>query len=62
MIIPDALLHDNTAYSVDDIENIYNKIRHLCSYVGTSIKYLNIPISVDLETTSFYDDKNQKPL
>ena len=60
MIIPDALLHDNTAYSVDDIENIYNEIRHLCSYVGTSIKYLNIPISVDLETSSFYDDKNQK--
>lgn len=61
MIINDNWLSDNTPYKPTDIDVILNKIKPACKYVGIGkIKYLNIPLSFDTETTSFYDNHNEK--
>lgn len=55
MRIPVEWLNDETIYNINNMDIILNKIRPHCSYVGTVVKYLNIPVSFDIETTSFYD-------
>jgi len=61
MLIKDIWLNDNTPYKSNQIVEVLDKVRGVCKYVGTGkTKYLNIPISFDIETTSFYDKDNQK--
>lgn len=61
MIINDMWLHDNTPYSPSDCIKVFEKISEICKYVGSGkTKYLNIPISFDTETTSFYNDRGEK--
>lgn len=60
MIIPQEFLSDETPYTIDDIDMICNRIKPYCRYVGEKTKYLNIPISFDIETSSFYDADGNK--
>ena len=60
MTIPVEWLNDETIYSVNDIDMLYNRIRTQCRYVGDKNKTLNVPISLDLETSSFYDTDGNK--
>ena len=60
MIIPQEFLSDETPYSIDDIDMVCNRIKPYCRYVGEKTKYLNIPISFDIETSSFYDTDGNK--
>lgn len=60
MIIPDKWLKDEKCYSVKEMDIIINTIYEKCAYVGKKIKYLNIPVSFDIETTSFIDEHNNK--
>lgn len=60
MIIPDKWLNDETCYTCNDVDLVYDKIKSHCTYVGEKVKYLNVPISFDIETTSFYDVNGNK--
>lgn len=61
MLINDTWLNDNTPYTIKDIDKVLSTIKPACKYVGEgSIKYLNIPVSFDTETSSFYDANNEK--
>lgn len=61
LIIRDEWLCDNTAYTPDQIDVVIDKVWSKCKYVGNSKKkYLNIPLSFDTETTSFYDTNGDK--
>ena len=60
MIIPQEFLTDETPYTIDDIDLICNRVKPYCHYVGEKTKYLNIPISFDIETSSFYDIDGNK--
>ena len=61
MHIDQSILDSNTVYSPADVNMILDTIWDKCSFVGNGkIKYLNIPISVDLETSSFYDVNGDK--
>ena len=61
MLIPKEWIEDNTPYQPTDIDMICDKVKDISSYThDNKVKYLNIPISFDTETTSFYDENNQK--
>lgn len=61
MRIKQEWLNDKTAYKPTDIDDIINKIWSNCSYTYEGkTKYLNIPASFDIETTSFYDVNGDK--
>lgn len=61
MIISDKWLSDNTPYKPTDIDYIINKVWDKCTYTHEGkTKYLNIPVSFDTETTSFYNDYGEK--
>lgn len=61
MIIPDKWMQDNTPYTPQDIDMICAKVKRIASYTHDGkIKYLNIPVSFDTETTSFYDKNGEK--
>ena len=59
MIIPDEWLNDETPYSINDLDIILNRIKSKCKYVGDKTKYLNIPVSFDIETSSFYEGERK---
>ena len=61
MIIKTEWLEDKTAYKYTDIDMVINKIWNSCKYTCEGkTKYLNIPASFDIETTSFYDENGNK--
>ena len=61
MRIKTEWLEDKTAYQPKDIDDIINKIWCNCSFTHEGkTKYLNIPASFDIETTSFYDENDEK--
>lgn len=61
MLIPKNWIKDNTPYTPQDMDMICDKVKDIAVYTHEGkIKYLNIPISFDTETTSFYDSDNQK--
>lgn len=61
MIIRDKWINDNRAYSPYELDTVINMVWDSCKYVGTGkTKYLNIPLSFDTETTSFYDAHGEK--
>lgn len=61
MLIKSSWLKDNTPYTPDQTTQVLDKISCVCKYVGSGkTKYLNIPISFDCETTSFYDKNGEK--
>ena len=61
MIIKPEWMNDNTPYKPEQIDMVIDKIWNVCKFVGKGkTKYLNIPVSFDTETTSFYDKNNQK--
>ena len=61
MIISPEWINDNTAYTPNEIDLVIDKIWYSCKYVGKGkTKYLNIPVSFDTETTSFYNINNEK--
>lgn len=61
LLIQDRWLNDNTPYKPTDIDKVLSIIKPVCKYVGDGkTKYLNIPVSFDIETTSFYDSNNEK--
>lgn len=61
MIINDNWMKDNTPYQPKDIISVLDKISGVCRYVGKGkTKYLNIPVSFDTETTSFYNNDGEK--
>lgn len=61
MLIPQEWIEDNTPYNPNDIDMVCDKVKEISAYTHEGkIKYLNIPISFDTETTSFYDENNQK--
>lgn len=61
MLISDTWLHDNTPYKPSDTRMVLDKIRCVCKYIGEGrTKYLNIPVSFDCETSSFYNENNEK--
>lgn len=61
MLIPKEWIDDNTPYKPNDIDMVCDKVKDISSYTHEGkVKYLNIPVSFDTETTSFYDENNQK--
>ena len=61
MRIKTEWLEDKTAYQPKDIDDIINKIWCNCSFTHQGkTKYLNIPASFDIETTSFYNENDEK--
>lgn len=61
MIIRDEWMNDNTVYAPNDIDMICDKVKSVSKYTSKGkIKYLNVPISFDTETTSFIDSKGEK--
>lgn len=61
MLIKDMWLSDKTAYTPYQIDTIIDMVWDVCKYVGDGrIKYLNLPISFDTESTSFYDTYDNK--
>lgn len=61
MIIKAEWMTDNTPYTPQQIDNILDIIWDSCAFVGQGkTKYLNIPVSFDTETTSFYNDNGEK--
>ncbi len=61
MIIKEEWLSDNTPYKPTEIDTVISKIWKSCAFTHEGkTKYLNIPASFDIETTSFYDDKGAK--
>lgn len=61
MLIHDTWLNDNTPYKPNDIDKVLSIIKPACKYVGDGkTKYLNVPVSFDIETSSFYDANNEK--
>ena len=61
MIIQSEWLEDNTPYKPKDIDLVIDKIWYNCTFTyNNKLKYLNIPVSFDTETTSFYDKNNNK--
>ena len=60
MIIPPEWMKDNKIYSPKDIDILCDKVKTVSTFCGETNKYLNIPISFDTETTSFYDKDGEK--
>lgn len=59
-MIPESWISDNTVYSPNEIDCVIDSVKDIVSYCGNKCKYLNAPVSFDIETTSFYDSHNQK--
>lgn len=54
-------LNDNTVYAPTDIDAVIESVKDVCIYCGDGrCKYLNIPLSFDTETSSFYDANGNK--
>lgn len=61
MIIKAEWMTDNTPYTPHQIDDILDIIWDSCAFTGQGkTKYLNIPVSFDTETTSFYNDSGEK--
>lgn len=61
MLIPSKWLNDNTPYKPEQAKEVFQTVFNKCEYIGEGrTKYLNIPLSFDTETTSFYDNYNRK--
>ena len=61
MIIPVEWMEDNSIYKPQDIDTICDKVKYVSTYTDEGkIKYLNLPIAFDTETTSFIDKDGNK--
>lgn len=61
MIIPVEWMKDNTIYKPTDINTICDRVRPIAKYTHNGkVKFLNIPVSFDTETTSFIDNNGEK--
>lgn len=50
-------------YKPDDIYDVLNKVRnHFTLVYRKNIKYYNVPVSFDIETSSFYENENKKAI
>lgn len=55
-------LNEDQIYSPEDIENVMKRVRKYFkfSYTNTPTKYYNVPVSLDIETTSFRSTGNDE--
>ena len=61
MIIKSEWMTNNTPYTSQQTDDVIDIIWDSCAFTGQGkTKYLNIPVSFDTETTSFYNDDGEK--